>query len=514
MWTSNSTVSDLILVNGTIQGYNDVSGNITLNGTGTLKSTNNGTLRIKAPITGTGDLVFDAGVRVELHKNNTYVGNTTIKATEVRLSSNNSFGTGTVTLSGGTLKNNNNSPTVTNNIIIDENGGTVTAGWNATIHLKGTISGSGNLALSPEAGATIQLYGDNKDYTGNITIKTGTVRLSSSTPFGSGTVTLSGATLKNNNNSPVITNNIILDKNGGSVISGWGKTTTLSGKITGIGSLTIKDDDGSVCLAGADSDFSGGLKIGDNTGGATSNKIGRVTVGANNALGTGLVTFGDSNSWLDLAGYNASIRGLDSGSFTGISVKNSASTASTLTLGAGTTAVDSYTYAGEFANNINLVKIGDGTQIFGVDLAPTTISISGGVLQTTGNLAMSGTWNENATATSEFGEIAAKSVIFDPNTKLELYFSDDFEFVAGQSFALLTGTNDFIVTGYDDPSVFKWDSLLSDDASWAWDLSYMTLQNGGGAVILSVNPNLVPEPATWAMLLVGVSVLVLGRRKQ
>ncbi len=224
-WTSNSTVNNLILVNGTIQGYDGVSGNITLNGAGTLKSTNNGTLRINAPITGTGDLVFDAGVRVELIGNNTYVGNTTIKVTEVRLSSNNSFGTGTVTLSGGTLKNNNNSPTVTNNIIIDENGGTVTAGWNATIHLKGTISGSGNLVLSPEVGATIQLYGDNKDYTGNITIKTGTARLSSSTPFGSGTVTLSGATLKNNNNSPVITNNIILDKNGGYVISGWGSTT-------------------------------------------------------------------------------------------------------------------------------------------------------------------------------------------------------------------------------------------------------------------------------------------------
>ncbi len=257
-------------------------------------------------------------------------------------------------------------------------------------------------------------------------------------------------------------------------------------------------------------------------------------MGANNALGTGVVSFGDNNSWLDLAGYNASIRGLESGSFTGISVKNSASTTSTLTLGAGTTAADSYTYAGTLASNINIEKVGAGTQTFrdshgggnlavvggvavlsGTNTLNTLTTEASGTLRSVGtsniaNLTIDGIWEEVIKSTSDFGQIATDNIEFNPDTKLNLIL-DDYMLKGYDSFVILTADTKFAMSDASLPSDFDWESILSDN--YYWNLNYIA--NGdGGKLVLSVDPNAVPEPATWVMLIIGVSALVLGRRKR
>ncbi|MDO4627906.1 MAG: PEP-CTERM sorting domain-containing protein [Planctomycetia bacterium] len=56
---------------------------------------------------------------------------------------------------------------------------------------------------------------------------------------------------------------------------------------------------------------------------------------------------------------------------------------------------------------------------------------------------------------------------------------------------------------------------LDDDSAFLWDLaSYDATMPYALTGITSLDSNAVPEPATWAMLVIGVGVLVLGRRKR
>ncbi len=56
---------------------------------------------------------------------------------------------------------------------------------------------------------------------------------------------------------------------------------------------------------------------------------------------------------------------------------------------------------------------------------------------------------------------------------------------------------------------------LDNDSAFLWDLvSYNATAPYALTSITSLDSNAVPEPATWAMMIIGVGVLVLGRRKR
>ncbi|MDO4627753.1 MAG: carbohydrate-binding domain-containing protein [Planctomycetia bacterium] len=522
--------------NATFKGSISMSEGATLNISGGTVTFNGYALNINStsPVSIVGDSkIIKAGSDVMILNTDmsAFTGSIEVQGGHLRVGHNQGLGSAIVILNGGILHNLGDNNPVTNNaniqneIQIGVNGGSLKAGWSANFKVLGKISDiddesitAGSLKIDNDSGFVVVANSEN-DYTGG-TIIEGVVRTNTGA-LGTGRITLDGGTIQNNGEkfndvqysaTTELSNPITV--NSGSIRAGWNAPITLSGKISGTGTLEIANDSGSVILAyqgenGDSNDFTGGIKIGGGKNGYDSGQ-GTVILGANNALGTGLVSFGSNNSSLDLAGYNVNVKGLED-SNSGISVKNSSTEkVSTLTLGTGTVASDSYTYTGTLADNINLVKVGAGTQIFSSDLAPASISTSGGILQTDGTLKISGTWEETINTTTEFGQLVASNVEFDPIASEVIFsISEDLEFT-GDRYSILTGTNGFTVTDYANPSDFNWNSLLSEDLSWAWNLDYVTLQNGG-SLVLYVNPNLIPEPATWVLLTFGLAGIFLFR---
>ena len=139
-------------------------------------------------------------------------------------------------------------------------------------------------------------------------------------------------------------------------------------------------------------DFGGTLLLSNNNTwqGNTWVRCGTIKLGVNDALplltvvqlGLNAGQTGVTNAALDLAGFSQRIAGLtDAGSDNAHLVTNSAATASTLTV-SNTTA---YTFAGVLSGNLNLVKIGAGTQsLSGLNASFGSVVVSNGTLAVSG----------------------------------------------------------------------------------------------------------------------------------
>ncbi|MDO4629729.1 MAG: autotransporter-associated beta strand repeat-containing protein, partial [Planctomycetia bacterium] len=395
----------------------------------------------------------------------------------------------------------------------------VTADTAATL----TKTGAGNLYLNA-----------TNTFKGSLVIQEGVLRVNTAALGSASTITLDGGTLHNNGDLTVGENVLItITENDGSIRAGHNVDIFVNGKITGAGRLEIAQDsaDKGVVISNSANDYTGGTLIGGGRNSSSSNAT-RVKLGAENPLGTGAVEFGANNSYLDLAGYGLSVKGLDSNaSHTGISVKNTGD-AKTLTLGNGTVATDNHSYSGAITENITVEKVGLGTQTFyNADLSATTLNIAegtvnlsgatsvgtlnvgtNGTLQSSGNstvsnLTMNGIWEEVIVSTSDFGQISASSVNFNPNTKLELVL-DGYTLNSFDSFEILTATN-FEMANDTLPTDFDWESILPD--SYVWDLNYIANGNGG-SLLLSIDGNAIPEPTTWVLLVLGFVGGVITRR--
>ncbi|MBR5709260.1 MAG: autotransporter-associated beta strand repeat-containing protein [Thermoguttaceae bacterium] len=79
-------------------------------------------------------------------------------------------------------------------------------------------------------------------------------------------------------------------------------------------------------------------------------------------------------------------------------------------------------------------------------------------------------------------------------------------FQPDSEFAILTQTNDFTGTYADDSF---WNGLLSPASDYYWNLSV-----SGNKILASVDPNAVPEPSTWALLLLGAAGLLYWRKRK
>ena len=53
-----------------------------------------------------------------------------------------------------------------------------------------------------------------------------------------------------------------------------------------------------------------------------------------------------------------------------------------------------------------------------------------------------------------------------------------------------------------------WTDLLTAESDYFWNLSIV-----GNSLLATADPNVVPEPATWALLLLGISGICFIRRK-
>lgn len=185
-------------------------------------------------------------------------------------------GSGATTIAGGTLRGANNA-----DLVVIQNS-------SADMTISSVIANQGTTALTKSGTGRLILSGANT-YTGQTYVNQGVLSISANNNLGAvGTgaaVNLDGGTLRATatfalNNGGANHRAVTLADNGGTVEVTGANTLTVSGNVTGVGKLT-KTGTGVLALTGAGNTFSGGTSLGE----------GAITLGANNALGSGGLEF-------------------------------------------------------------------------------------------------------------------------------------------------------------------------------------------------------------------------------
>ncbi len=239
--------------------------------------------------TGTGTQVL-AGAAA-----NTFNGPTTVSAGELHLNKPagvDALGAGVLTANGGTVKllaanqiNDGAGLTATNSGLVNLNGCDETVGWlaggggrittgggPATLGLDlkatgvhtftGQLDGALRLVVknASRKNTDVQVFAAVQNFTGGLVLDNGQLRAATDSYFGAvpaaldpANITLMHAGVLQNNDSDLVLNasrGIVLGAGGGAFASGWVKTITVNGPISGPGGL-IKTDGGTLILTAA-----------------------------------------------------------------------------------------------------------------------------------------------------------------------------------------------------------------------------------------------------------------------
>ena len=410
---------------------------------GSLRFTGTGsTVPINAVITGSGALVRDAAANAAnsfliLNGSNNYSGGTTINAGFVQLGANNAIGTGplvfTATTDRGSLNLSGFNQTVaglTASNTTQFRGDIYNINSNALSTLTidtptgqtftyanqiGALGNFANIALV-KAGAGTQILSGSNLFTGNTTITGGTLQIGAGGTTGSiggnvavsagatlvfdrsdditfaGSISGSGAVTKRNANTLTLSGSVPLSgsftvASGSLRFVGSANTVTVNSLITGSGAL-VRDASAnagnSYLVLNGSNNYSGGTTI----------NAGFISLGANNAIGTGPLVFTattDRGS-LNLQGFNQTVAGLTASNttqFRGDIYNNDSNVLSTLTI--DTPTGQTFTYANQIGaelgwTKIALVKAGAGTQILaGSSRYTGSTTVSGGRLIVNGD---------------------------------------------------------------------------------------------------------------------------------
>jgi autotransporter-associated beta strand protein len=254
-----------------------------------------------------------------------------------------------------------------------------------TLGGTGTISGTASLTKS---GPDNLFVNNANSFTGNVNLNSGTVQLNNGGTVGSGSIVFQNASLINNwasGTQPGFANPIVLTNNGTANIS-LGNRIALSGNISGNGTLNItaqsnvaRDD-----LNGNASGFTGTVNFLGN-GQMRGRANGGYFIGFPNAVT--VMNSPVSLGFYDNSGGNTFYFGALSGTNTGTALYLSYAGAPTLNI--GSLNLDS-TFAGQFQNSINLVKVGNGTlTLSGANTHTGTTTVSAGSLLVTGSFSSS-----------------------------------------------------------------------------------------------------------------------------
>ena len=342
----------------------------------------------------------------------------------------------------------------------------------------------------------------------------------------------------NYSNSRTISNNITLaDGTSSSLRCGWssGSILNLTGEISGKGSLEIANDQYTVQLSNSNT-YSGGTKIGGGKNGWGGGGQGALVLAAENALGTGAVTFGSAKSYFDMGGFNQTIGGLyDMTGLTGIGTVKNTGAAAMLTLDVAKGEDYSWSGALENVENLSIVKEGEGSQTFttaksyssvtvnkgaltlpsgstisgllllsneaSVDIAPT--SLEEYVTIQNANFTNSSVWKINIDSLTSFSRFAFENVpLFD-----DLYGFLDIDVDEN---ANLPNNAEFKVSNtLPGVSYTDMESWLTAEDRYEWNLLWNSANN---AMLLQRDSAAVPEPSSWLLLILGVGLLVVSRK--
>ena len=254
-----------------------------------------------------------------------------------------------------------------------------------TIGGTGGISGAG--AWTKSGAGTLTVNNAN-GFTGPINFNGGTIQLNNGGTVGTGPIIFQGGTLVNNwasGSQPGIGNAIIVTNNSTATIN-LGSRIALSGAISGSGTLnliaqsTVARDD----LDGSAVGFTGTVNL-TGTGQLRARSNGGVFSGFPSA--TTVMNWPVSLGFYDNSGGNTYSFGALAGTNTGAVLYLSYAGAPTLNVGALNL---STSFAGQFQNSINLVKVGTGTLTLSGGSSHTgATTVSAGALLVTGSISNS-----------------------------------------------------------------------------------------------------------------------------
>ncbi|MBQ2821071.1 MAG: PEP-CTERM sorting domain-containing protein [Thermoguttaceae bacterium] len=366
-------------------------------------------------------------------------------------------------------------------------------------------------------------------HTGGTVVNEAMIRTGNASVFGTGTVTLNGGTIFNNNNSPNIPNDVILAQNGGGLRVGWnasGCVLTLSGDISGAGKMFFNSGESnpSIIVLSGNNSWTGGTTF-DNGGGTNL-----LTLKSSNALGTGTVDTNGKNVALtfDTANTDITLANPWKISAAGVTMKNTAN--GDVTLSGNVTGTQTFAITenkGRFLFNGAPASAED---TFSVSVGQGTFAGSGTIGKDL-TLAAGTTFQIDEAAGLDSmtvgGAFNAADTVFDITLTGE---TEDFFGVSAETADLTNAVFNITYAGAVDPSdLFFVDLIQTKDTAAAWDgVSFDLIAADSDAVLglqfLDGNYQLVvggtaslPEPGTWALLLLGtfgIGALNRGRKRQ
>lgn len=504
-------------------GVTITGGTVNYNGT-TTPNTYTGTTTVNS---GTLALNKTAGT-IAIAGNLVINGGTVNETTSNQISTNSS-----ISISSGSL-NLANGVTNTFPAISSNTGSTLSLGTGASANisssvtntLNGNITGAGSLATG---GTGSLILGGNNSYTGGTTIASIVSPITNSA-FGTGNVTVNSGGSIETQNTISVANNFTINSTGTTAYNGAieniSGNTTLNGTVTLTGSSRLQSDSGTltatntVALAGNTLNVGGngnvtinGLITGTAASSLTKDGTGTLTLGASNTGFAGSVlvsagtlvanatnTFNSSNaisiintsSILNLNGLNETVASLTS--------------SGTLALGSGST----LTLSGGGTNTLGGNITGSGTIIIGPGASLTlganfndpnvNIVLNGGTLNLNGTTDTFGTLNVTAGgsildfASSANSTLNVSNVTLGSNTLTVNNWTNLQDYFYSTNFTGVTpnarGTapeNQIVFSGF-------------SAANTAW------LSNDH-----QITP--APEPATYGMIFVGLSLAAVGVRR-
>jgi fibronectin-binding autotransporter adhesin len=267
--------------------------------------------------------------------------------------------------------------------------------------ISGVMSdGGGTLSVAKSGAGTWILSGANS-YSGGTTISAGTLEANNNSALGasSGTITLAGGTLSGGSSTVTLKNNILVQGGATSYLQTSGANFTLSGSLSGTGTLTMASETGSAAVAylsGNNSSFSGTFMtvVPSSTGTSNGNSIIRFNNANTGSANASWIFNNTSTGYGGETTLSFTTGTIQFGSFSG-SGEIQSNTSGTATIQAGALGKNDL-WAGQINNGtgtLAYIKTGTGTQTFtGANGYTGTTTINQGTLQlgnggTTGTLA-------------------------------------------------------------------------------------------------------------------------------
>ncbi|MFA6175788.1 MAG: autotransporter-associated beta strand repeat-containing protein [Phycisphaerae bacterium] len=418
---------------------------------------NNGSVMLRGNLIGSGNLTKTGTGQLGLAGTNTYAGKTTVDG-------------GTISLTGTILSTSE---------ITSTNNGTFSLDRTGTYSFDNTISGNAKLFKGAATG-NATLTGANT-YTNVTTIAAGILSVSSLNSVGTGHVTSS------NLGAPTTVA-------GGTIEIGW---STTSGQLTYTGTGETTDR---VVRFGSTSS-----SIGTGTGGATLDQSGTNLLKFTSNFANPGFAGKDERKTLTLQGSTAG-----TGEISGTITDSVAGTAGQLATSVTKAGTGTWTLSG--ANTYTgATTVSAGTLLISGTLAGTSgVTVSGGTLQ----LGAAERINNSATLTLSGGALNVGGFSETLGAlALTNATASSLDFASGASILLFAG----ITSDTGTLAISNWTSG-SDSLRFTSNVNLLASSftvNGGAATILNQGSyfEVVPEPATWALLAFSLTAIMVLRRR-